>query len=534
MPDNEPSSNRASLFSRKLWVLPLLVYLCLAVPCAFWLRDSIHPDAVSYLQLSRYLAEGNISASISGYWSPLLIWLIAPWQGLGLDGLYAGRLIMVGSGCLLIFTFHFFIGQMSGMTSKWKSGVLILVAIETSARTAVLITPDVLLSALLFLYLGFVGGKGFGSNSGVAFRAGIAGGLAYLAKSYALPFFVVHLSVFIAFRLWWQKGVVPGHRLVKSGMVSLSGFLLIAGPWIVILSNQYHRPTFSTVAGIAHAVVGPTRFPLVHPLHQLTPPGPGRLSAWETPEMLPYTYWSPVSNKAHFKHQLQIVRHNALEVLRGIHELDAVGLFPALFLVFGFSVLYGKNRDGIFVWVFMLLTCGIYCGGFLLVYFDSRYLLSFLWPLLLWFLWENLSFIQFQSGAKGRLPSRAAILSAWLFGAVPGFQLVQEVVRGGEFHGAQEPYREIARQIKKQPVTSLGTTPDLWYEGLYVSYHTQIPYHGIPSGAAPSDWVKQFERTGTEAVLIREGMESEKELKLFLDENKIHRLTAGYSLSCFK
>ena len=116
MPENGQRLNRESVFAKRLWILPILVYLGFSIPCAFWLRDSIHPDAVSYLQLSRYLAEGKVSASISGYWSPLLIWLIAPFQWLGMDGLHAGRLVMVGSGCLLLFSFHFFMRQFPGMS----------------------------------------------------------------------------------------------------------------------------------------------------------------------------------------------------------------------------------------------------------------------------------------------------------------------------------------------------------------------------------------------------------------------------------
>lgn len=87
MPEKLQRLDQESAFTRRPWALPLLVYLFLAVPCAFWLRDSIHPDAVSYLQLSKNLSEGNFSASISGYWSPLLIWLTAPLQWLGMDGL---------------------------------------------------------------------------------------------------------------------------------------------------------------------------------------------------------------------------------------------------------------------------------------------------------------------------------------------------------------------------------------------------------------------------------------------------------------
>src|SRR3954471_11186652 len=73
------------------FLLPLLVYVAIAAPMAVVNRERINPDAVAYIRRGIYLARGDFYHSVSGYWSPLISWCIAPLVAGGMDGLHAAR-----------------------------------------------------------------------------------------------------------------------------------------------------------------------------------------------------------------------------------------------------------------------------------------------------------------------------------------------------------------------------------------------------------------------------------------------------------
>src|SRR5687767_6350523 len=99
----------ASRLSIKWLLVTWAVYWLGAIPAAVFFRDTIHPDAVSYLQAASYLTEGRAGDSVSGYWSPLLIWIIAFFQFIGLAGLLAGRAAMILCGSGLLAALFFFL-----------------------------------------------------------------------------------------------------------------------------------------------------------------------------------------------------------------------------------------------------------------------------------------------------------------------------------------------------------------------------------------------------------------------------------------
>src|SRR5579864_2568970 len=61
--------------------------LVIALAVLYWLFQvvwfwrycgrNINADAISYIGIARHVAEGDLRASLHGYWSPLISWLIA-------------------------------------------------------------------------------------------------------------------------------------------------------------------------------------------------------------------------------------------------------------------------------------------------------------------------------------------------------------------------------------------------------------------------------------------------------------------------
>src|SRR5512141_3166048 len=58
--------------------------LCLAG----WQNDHmLNPDGIAYLRIASYYAHGQTDLMISGYWGPLISWLMAPLLALGVPPL---------------------------------------------------------------------------------------------------------------------------------------------------------------------------------------------------------------------------------------------------------------------------------------------------------------------------------------------------------------------------------------------------------------------------------------------------------------
>ena len=88
--------------------------------------------------------------------------------------------------------------------------------------------------------------------------AGIVLGAAYLAKAVALP-----VSGLIIIALAGINVAVCQSSLrqtVRATTIIVAGFLMIAGPWIGILSYKYGHPVFSTIGPIQHTLAGPAGY----------------------------------------------------------------------------------------------------------------------------------------------------------------------------------------------------------------------------------------------------------------------------------
>src|SRR5204862_241539 len=75
----------------------------------------------------------------------------------------------------------------------------------------------------------------------------------------------------------------------RSLAITLAMFACVAGLWMLVLSNKYGKPTFSTTARIAHALAGPGVGDRYHPTFRtFHEPESGRVTSWEDPTSMPY------------------------------------------------------------------------------------------------------------------------------------------------------------------------------------------------------------------------------------------------------
>ena len=121
----------------------------------FWryCGHNINADAISYIGIARHVQDGNFRASLHGYWSPLISWIIAAGSFLGSDRTLGARLLMLPA-------FAACLGMVYWLTYKlWGSRLLAALAVLwfTAARgiaafSVCFIGADLVLTAIVLLY----------------------------------------------------------------------------------------------------------------------------------------------------------------------------------------------------------------------------------------------------------------------------------------------------------------------------------------------------------------------------------------------
>jgi hypothetical protein len=296
-----------------------------------WLcREQINPDAVAYIRIAQYYVSGQTDVMISGYWGPLLSGLIVPWLLVFEDPLLAAHAAMAVSAVV------FLCGCVCVLRAVRLPGPAILLGtwittFYSVAWSGAVITPDLLMAGLFCCGTSRLLSDKWVAHARTALGAGLLLGAAYLAKAIALP-----VSALVLLALAGTHVVVSQSSLrqtVRAATLVAVGFLMVAGPWIGILSYKYGHPVFSTTAAINHAIVGPPDMPRSHPdyLH-FYKPDTGRITTWEDATHLPYNYWSPLESVAYAVHQARVIRRNAHAIVQYLKSFDwfGVGLVSAI------------------------------------------------------------------------------------------------------------------------------------------------------------------------------------------------------------
>ena len=294
-----------------------LVQIVLLAKSVWLFREQINPDAISYIRIAGYYLNGQTDLMVAGGWGPLLSWLIVPWLLVFEDGLLAAHAAVAVSAVLFLYGTYCLLRAMRLPDSAVLAGTWMTAFLSVSWSTIV-ISPDLLMAGLFCLGVSrLLSGKW-------DFGAGIFFATAYLAKPIGLP-----LSVLVVAAL----AVIYRSRL-RQTTILVAGFLLVASPWVGLVSYHYGRPVFSTIGPIQHAIMGPPDKYRDHPDHRhFYKPEPGRITVLEDRTNLPYNYWSPLENVAYAIHQARLIHSNAHTIVQFLKSFDwlGLGLISAIF-----------------------------------------------------------------------------------------------------------------------------------------------------------------------------------------------------------
>ncbi|HZQ90590.1 MAG TPA: hypothetical protein VFA60_02220 [Terriglobales bacterium] len=366
-------------------------------------RHDVMLDGISYLDIARAAANGNVSALANSYWSPGYPALTAVVLRLFHPPLLSIFVVPRALNFVLYFAllaaFEFFWRELGRLRpprdgfpdwawhvfgyslflwmSLWCMGTWFVEA-------NILMEVFLLLSAALMLKVRRTMRLADGALWGVAMAAG------YLAKAPMFPATFVMLAVVLLGARRTIRRVLP--RLAVAALV----FAAISLPWAAALHARYHRWTFGDSAALNYAWYingvriwfhwqgGPPASGVpAHPPRQLAAqpetfeyasPVPGTLPIWDDP-----AYWYE-GVRPHFdlRQQLETLVFNTRDML----PRSQVGIVAAFLLLVVFAVRERRLR-AIFAgaWpVWIVGAAGV--GMFAIVHVEGRHIAGFL--LLLW------------------------------------------------------------------------------------------------------------------------------------------------------
>lgn len=522
-------------------ILILDAYAVLAVLVQMHCADLLTSDGECYLRIAEYYAKGDLRRAVFGYWSPLASWLAVPLLWAGLEARHAFRILIALWGALCVVGTWRVARRVSGIgcwlpgsqvartesrepstLSSFRltaaaAGCAALLALEFSVEHRV----DLLMAALLLFYLDAAMDERLLSSRALALCAGVLGGLAYLAKLYALPFFAAHFTLTVLIRAWTEgredcglesemrnpKPAMPVRRAALAWASGALGFAVVATPWVAVLSAKYGRLTFGTAAATAYDYVGPgsgdARQQAITGLRRPPEDAP---NVWQDASRewpIPEGARQPVG----MGEKATLAAANALKILRDIARLDEFGLgLVALALLPVATVVARRERERAFRYAVLLLAVVIYCGGYALIYAEERRYF--------WFVYFAAVALAFHfAGLLPRLLARLAPgwgerqrrLLAIAVGVVVTVSFVFHPIRFlGDLFRQPPPGRE--HRLMAERLRALGVEGPLasnnWWDGLHTAYYLDAKYAGMPAAKDPEGIAAEMREAGATTLLV--------------------------------
>lgn len=264
--DTKPTGTTASETTARnyhqRWLITVfwLIAILLGIINTWDGRHTMGPDGISYLDIGDAYFRGDWNMAINAYWSPFYSWLLglamfllkpSPYYEFTVVHIVNFVIYLCALGC-----FHFFlIGSLryhrNWTSSVSKDGYVTLPEWTLLALGYILfiwsslhligipsVTPDMCVSAFVYLILGILLRIRRGLVSRPMFIIlGVILGFAYLAKTamFLLAFIFLGCSVFLVGNL---------RKAIPRVLIALVIFILIASPFILVISNAKGRFTF--------------------------------------------------------------------------------------------------------------------------------------------------------------------------------------------------------------------------------------------------------------------------------------------------
>ncbi|MBL7719684.1 MAG: hypothetical protein JNL72_12655 [Flavipsychrobacter sp.] len=344
--------------------LGLLVYLLYP-----YYGGCLDADSIAYLTIARRYAAGDVATAINGYWSPWSCWLVALLLKSGLQPIPSAIIIdTLAAAGIVALSQSFFLRFSLGRVVQWLMGA----ALTLFLCYAVYLQwfADLWMCFFLLALLRITVSERFAAWPGYWIAGGIAGGLAYYAKAYALPFVVLQTAAFA----WMARRDADRSGRIK-GLLTIAGLTLVmAFGWVLALHQKYDTWTIGTAGSLNTSWVLNGKQYWKDEYRYLVPPAhPGSPYLWEDPylvgKVMPYQ-----GTAAGF------ARSQAMRVVYNLSkmgtDLGALSPFLMLAILFGLALVLSARIRSHFPARLELLSASMLLLplGYTVVVSEERYL----------------------------------------------------------------------------------------------------------------------------------------------------------------
>ena len=293
-----------------------------------------------------------------------------PLLALGVNPLVAAKLACFASGIPALVGIKKLCGLFR-LEPVMETAVLLSSVVLVLSFFVQLISPDLLVAGILSLYLAKILDENAGAKKYDGASCGALGALGYFAKSYAMPFFVVHFSVVCLLRRHWATDAQVRVRFLKTWLYGMAVFALLCAPWISLLSVKYGKFTVNTTGAYNRAVVGPGYSG--HPVAYegfFKPANQFAVSVWEDPSQIPVRPWSMLDSAGDFWHQVKLVATNIMAEMDAFQSVS----FFSLVILLALAVLVLESGETARFAGLTLFSIVLYGAGYIPIVVRARYL----------------------------------------------------------------------------------------------------------------------------------------------------------------
>lgn len=385
-------------------------------------RHSMNSDGVVYLDLADALIRGDFKTALSAYWSPLYSWILAG-AVLVLQPSSQWEFPLVHLVNYVIFlvalaSFEFFMQELlkynqvrAAQTREtgyaripdWalKSlGYGLFVFFALGFITLWLVTPDMLVAALIFLAAGILLRIRTGRATRLSFVLfGLILGLGYLAKTSMLPMALVFLGV----ALLSGGNLSAIKKSFPNILIATVIFLLIIAPFVGFISTDKGRLTIGDSGKLNYAwwvnktavyihwqgenpesgiPTHPTRRIYGSPaVYEFAEPVAGTYPAWFDP-----SYWyEGLRINFDISQLLPILQFNAMTYFKLLYQHQWALVLATLVLLFQGRLVRKSISDILEHWSLLLICiAGLSMYAIVTIFQDPRYIAPY--ALILWML----------------------------------------------------------------------------------------------------------------------------------------------------
>jgi hypothetical protein len=261
------------------WVVERsFLILCVALGLLqLWIsRYAMVSDGVSYLDIGDAYFRGDWAAAVNGYWSPLYSWCL----GLALHifkpslrwEFIAVHLVNLVIYLAALLSFRFFLYSVLRTVSERSAeersrslpewvflglGYSVFLWASLVLIDPGLVTPDLLVAAIVFLIGGYLVELRVHESYGKFAMFGVLCGIAYLGKAIMFPLGFGFLGILLLSGRWSK-------RRICGALLSAVLFLAVSSPFITALSKQKGRLTFGDSGRLNYASLVNPGAPQVH------------------------------------------------------------------------------------------------------------------------------------------------------------------------------------------------------------------------------------------------------------------------------